>query len=224
MTITLVAETESQDTSGGTTTDAIDTTGADLLVLVLISLASTTEPTVSDNKGNTWSQRTAYSNPSARTRIYYAVNPTVGSGHTFAATGTSSFAAIAVSAYSGCDTSAPADQENGGTFSNVNSTTTGSVTPTEDGELLVAGFGFQQAGHPGGVSIDSGFSVDGTLANINGVAFGVVHAHKIQVSAGAENPQLSWSINGSGSMAIATFKAAGANNSVLLPFMMHMHG
>jgi hypothetical protein len=53
-------------------------------------------------------------------RLYYAANPTVGSGHTFSYTGASNFSSIFVAAFSGVATSSPFDKENGATSSATN--------------------------------------------------------------------------------------------------------
>jgi hypothetical protein len=209
MAIALVAsEIALSATGNSVTTGAIDTTGADLLILQLESFLSATEPTVSDSKGNTWTPLTAYgTGVNTRTRIFYSVNPTVGSGHTFTATGLSTFPSIVASAWSGADTATPFDQENGATIAaSSTSAQTGSVTPSEDGELIIAAWGHDSA-TTGTPSVNGGFTLLEAAPN-NGQAFGIAQAYLIQTSAAAANPTLSWTGGTAGSTAIATFKAA----------------
>lgn len=208
----LVSSVIGQGTADAVTSAGIDTTGATILAFGLISYGAATEPTVSDSKGNTWTQRTAYTDGVTRTRVYYAANPTVGSGHTFTATGTGSFSAVAVSAHDGIATTTPYDVENGGSFSSGTTGSTGSVTPSEDGELLVAVWGYAANGQPTGVSVDNSFTVMGQASN-TGNSFGVAHAYLYQTPAAAVNPAASWTGSTSGSAAIATFKAAGGGDT-----------
>lgn len=216
MAVALVSSIVSQGTSGAVTSSAIDTTGATLLVLVLISYASATESTISDSKGNTWTQRTAYINGTLeRTRIYYCASPTVGSGHTFAASGTGSFPAIAVSAYSGTAASSPYDVEAGTQNSSTTSKATGSVTPSQNGDLLVVGAGFGSVGAPVSPAINSSFNVLGSVGNVNGVSFGVCHGYYVQPTAGAINPTISWTTASSIACSITGFKQS--SGGLLLP-------
>src|SRR5690349_3343729 len=98
--------------SGGSTTSAIDTTGADFIVVgVLYSQAH--HPTVSDSKSNTWTAvGSAHDSSQEGVQLYFCHNPTVGSGHTFSALASSSFASPFVIAFSGSDAS-PLDQQTG---------------------------------------------------------------------------------------------------------------
>lgn len=215
--MSLVVSTVAQDTLNGVTSSAIDTTGANFLALVLASYATSTEPTVSDSKGNTWTQRTAYTEGlTSRIRIYYCLNATVGTGHTFTASGTASYPAIAVSAHSSIATSSAYDVENGGDFASGTSAAAGSVTPSENGELLIAGWMHAAVGAPGSPSVDSSFTVMGSAGNVSGQSFGVAHAYYYQPTAGAVNPTLSWTTSSNGARAIATFKVTAAGGGVAL--------
>ncbi len=85
-TVSLVAHT---GVAGAGPSGAINTTGANLCVANLHS--STTTTTFADSKSNTWIAARPYINPSltVANNMYFVFNPTVGSGHTFTATGTS---------------------------------------------------------------------------------------------------------------------------------------
>lgn len=215
MAIALVAHTSAGSSNGGVsvTTGAIDTTGASLLLAFVGDYNSVTASTVSDSKSNTWTALTTYSggtNP--RARIFYAKNPTVGTGHTFTATapGAATFPGVAFYAFSGADTTAPFDspQENGG--GNTVSGTSfqpGSVAPSVDNELLFTGICLD--GTFSAPTVDSSFTIGDSVAFSNGQTFGVFVAYQIQTTATTRNPTLSWTTavtNKAG--AIGTFKAA----------------
>lgn len=188
-------------------TTSIDTTGVDLLIVTVSYFnptQSTTPYTVVDNKSNTFTPRTVYNTgTNSSVAIYYAQAPTVGSGHTFTAT-SAEFASICVAGFSGSITS-PFDQENGNGSTSTSSIQPGSVTPSENNELVISGVVAHTGGDP--FSINSGFTIavqnDGSPSSFPGGL-----AYIIQTSAAAVNP--SWSLAGSGqaAAAIATFKAA----------------
>jgi hypothetical protein len=164
------------------TTGAIDTSGANFLVLAVSGIATVTF-TVTDSKGNTWVPRTAYvAGAIVQVQVFYATNtPTVGSGHTFTVTkdsGPSFFPAGAVAAFSGAHATAPFDQENGSSGNGVSFVSTGNVTPTQDNELIIAAASFS-----GTLPVVTG----GSLAVLDEVAaaasMGISLAYEIQTSA-----------------------------------------
>jgi len=125
------------------TTGAINTIGANLLVMIVPCNAGPT--TVSDSAGNTWTgltQRgTGTSDPSIR--IYYCYNPTTSTTHTFSsALGTANYASMIVFAFSGA-LGSPFDQEAGTVVTSAHSVQPGSITPSGSGYLYVAGIGYQ---------------------------------------------------------------------------------
>jgi len=192
----------------GVTTGAIDTSGASLLVVSLASHSGASENTLSDSKSNTWIPLT---DPGGviRLRLFYATNPTVGSGHTFTASDVvSSFPAVAVASFSGANTSSPFDVENGASGLSFTTLQPGSITPTEDNELVISALTHQQLSDP--VGIDGGFTITDQVQLVGGLAFGLAFAYLIQTSAAAANP--TWSINdaANGSAVIASFKVPAA--------------
>lgn len=199
MAVALVASTKKNGTGNSVTSNAIDTTGATLLIVATNSSGSAAIPVISDNKGNTWNTLTTYS----RTVISYAVNPTVGTGHTFTGTRTSSFPSIVVGAFSGAKLSSPFDQQNGATTASATSLSTGSITPTENDELLVFALGRNASS---AVSVNVG-SILEDQANAPGTAYGIAIGYEIQTTATARNPQFSWSGATGAGAAIASFKA-----------------
>lgn len=192
MAIAHVVSTAKSLGSTGGTSDAVDTTGADLIVLVVAFYEQT--QTVSDSNGNIWTliRRETYFDI-ASCSLYYCKNATVGAGHTFtvssAAGGNSS---VAVSAFSGANTTAPLDQQNGAQVTFVSTAQPGSITPSQDNCLVAAGI---MIGDNESVSsIDGGF----TLAAQAGTAFSTARAgiaYLIQTTAAASNP--TWTISGS---------------------------
>ena len=195
MAFALVASTER---AGAGTSPAVDTTGADLLVAVLSAGATLSAP--SDSKGNTWTKLNTYTGSfSSELAIYYVAAPTVGSGHTFTANG--STPGLCVAAFSGAATSGPFDEQNG-QVEGASPRSTGSVTPTENDELVVAGAG----GLYSGGSIGAGFTVAQDVNIGPGANFGSALAYLIQTTAAGVNP--AWTSANDCSAAIATFKAA----------------
>lgn len=211
MAIALVTSRQDAPGANGGSTTAIDTTGADLLVLVVHEYSGGSHSTPSDSKSNTWTGLTVRDNGSlTRTRIYYAKNPTVGSGHTFTYSASGSFPLIQVLAFSGADLSAPFDQENGTTGSSA-SAAPGSVTPGVDNEALVAAV----CNNGGITAVGSSFTLELNMNTVAGVNMGGATAYKVQTSAGAENPAFTLSAS-PWSAVIATFKAAGGGGGATI--------
>lgn len=185
-------------TGNNVTTGDIDTTGVNLIILAISTYAGSATP--SDSKTNTWSALTSYGGVGDKIRLYYSVNPTVGSGHNFTASSTALFPSIAVATFSGSHAT-PFDAENGGATA-----TTGSITPVGDNELVVSGVSW----YPGGtVSIDgTGFSITDQVNYVAGQHMGAALAYKIQASVGAENRTWSGVTFTEVATTIAAFKAA----------------
>ena len=191
------------------TTSAVDTTGANLLVVVTGDEGFS----VSDSKGNTWTLAVqAAASGSPYSRIYYCYNPTVGSGHTF--TVGLSYGAIAVAAYSGSDSS-PLDQT-GATATGALVTTfaSGNITPTTDNQLVVSGIGVGKSANT--LTIGSGMSVAASKNAATGVTYGAAIAWIAQTTAAAINPSWSWTSSGEAASPIASFKMVAGGGTVTL--------
>jgi len=210
MAYSLIANTIKGTTNfNDVTTDAIDTTGANLIYIALSRYSLGNPETVSDSKSNTWTQvTTADPDFGGQDKVigYYCANPTVGSGHTFSSSGTTDLSTIQVSAWSGA-ASSPLDQENqnGATGTSIQP---GSITPSEDNELILSAYAVNVFPGTDTYSIDSGFSILDQSPG-SSAAFGLGVAYKIQTSATAVNP--TWSTNGSSqhqAAKIISFKAA----------------
>jgi hypothetical protein len=207
MAITRVGTAVKANGASTFTTGAIDTSGADLLVMVVGYF--TTPTSVSDSKGNTWTALTEKTGGgSPRVRIYYAWNPTsVGTGHTFTVTQAGSLlGACVVQAYAGAKTASdPFDQEsNASANGNI---TLGSLTPSVDDCLLVTGLS-NDAMSAATTSINGSFTIQGFQDHVGGTSFGAGHADLIQTTAAAASP--TWSNSASACVAVmAVFTPAG---------------
>ncbi len=195
------------------TTPAIDTTGASLLIAAVGDFEQVTASVVTDSKGNIWTTNPPTPQPDTtalqqRAQIYYCLPTSVGTGHTATATkggASASFPGLVFAAFSGSKPATPFDQENGlahaaggGPYS------PGSVTPSEDNELVLAVIAAAQVET---YTIDNGFTIIENQALVLSNAFGIALAYKIQTTAAAVNPAWSPNTSGSFSLQIATFKA-----------------
>lgn len=198
--------------TGAAVTAAMDTTGATLLIISASEYDSgiSGSSVVSDSKANTWTPLTLYveGGVSSQTKFYYCVPPAgkTGSGHTFQSSGGGAtyYGVVCAAAFSGGHSS-PFDVENGSEASGVSTKQPGSVTPSQNGELIVVG-GCISTG-ASFTSIDSGMTILENVPNVGGQHIAGALAYKVQTTAAAINPQ--WTMSGSGSVsaAIATFKA-----------------
>jgi hypothetical protein len=176
-------------------TAAIDTTGADLLVA---SLGSNNPATLTDNKGNTFTQIAARNECS----LWYNRGGTVGSGHTFTPNNTG---AIVVAAFTG-SVASPLDQFNSTLVGYSTAAQTGSITPTQSAELIVA------TTYMGAVattaSVDSGFTIILQIPSGGPQNQGTALAYLIQSVAATVNPTFSLAAGAYMHTAIASFKHA----------------
>lgn len=216
MTFALVAETfKAGSSSGPGTTSAIDTTGADLIVIATSwygSTANYNSNTLSDSEGNTWTLINEIE-AVAGCALWYCYNPSTNASHTFSlSSAASTFSSIGVLAFSGAAAS-PLDQANENSAASSATVQPGSVTPTEDNELVVTCHAQWNSGDAatidGGFTIPSGHSIPATTS----VRTGLGDAYLIQTTASAANPTWDWTNSASGPAVIATFKAAAAPSS-----------
>jgi hypothetical protein len=141
-----------------TTTSAINTTGATLLVVTVTQYSGAGAGTLSDNKSNSWSTAVG---PiivgETESWIFYSTTGNVGSGHTFAFAGGTA-AAVDVQSFSQTATSSALDQTNSNTSTgNITSLQTGSVTPSIIGEVIIAGWTADNS--TASLSINSSFTI-----------------------------------------------------------------
>jgi len=210
----LVTPVTGNGVNGGTTA-AMDTTGANLLLMSVGLYGPGSGPvTVSDSKGNTWIGLTLHGTSGGNFhKIYYCVAPPAGKlgpGHTFSYAATTSYGALVAQAWSGVDTAAPVSGENGadGTPATL---AAGPVTPPTPGCLIVTGIVHDNNGGAT-VTIDSGFTIAGSKPYVPGTSMGSHAAYLIQAVAATVNPV--WTVTGGSpkTASIAVFKA-GADAS-----------
>src|SRR5262245_28742353 len=199
------------------TTSAIDTTGADFLVVVIgyFSSGLTRTVTITDSKvGNVWTPLTVSDDGvQIACQIVYCKNPAqVGTNHTFTGTsvGGNALPSICIATFRGADLTSPFDVQNGAFNTGSTSLQTGSVTPGSNFELIITGLG---SGASITEAIDSGFTIldqNDQGAHNQGSAL----AYKLKTDVLAENPTWSWSGSVAVAARIATFKqAAGGGGS-----------
>lgn len=191
------------------TTTGIDTTGANLIVIITAHYHETGRGpvTVSDSKGNTWTALTTYvaGDPGCKVQPFYSASPTVGTGHTFTASTAAgaTYHVIAVAAFSGAHAT-PYDTINGASSAGATSLAAGSITPSQDNCLVICGMGYEDST---AASVDSGMSATNTIASTaNNEGCGL--AYKIQTTAAAINPTWSWTNSVACASAVFSFKAA----------------
>lgn len=207
--------------SGGTTT-AMNTTGANLIVLYVSYYHDYVGSlTISDSKGNTWTALTGSgTTTSVGCKFYYCLNPTVGSGHTFTSGGTA-YSSIHASAWSGAHASATLDQQNGATGTSVTSLSTGSVTPTEDNELIIYGCSGGTSTSADITAVNVGTLEDHWPGNVAADSYAGGVGYEIQTTATARNPSFTNAITTTLAARIVTFKAAAGGGGGSVPNFYH---
>lgn len=193
-------------TATNATSPAIDTTGANLLV-VSASWSDWTIPTVtiSDNKGNTWIGLTVYRNfSSSGTQFFYAKNAIVGAGHTFTVSSSAaSSPTVIVHAFANVDTTAPFDKVDGLAGGTSGPLSGGTVTPAVNNSLVIATL------RHGNATVST---ITVNLPNLSKNA-GNATAYDIQTTITTVNPQ--WNFSGGTDNAVASvavFKPAAATD------------
>ena len=187
-------------------TSSIDTTDASLIVVGLAWYNSAPPANLTDSKGNTWTALTSQSANGGFTRLqfFYCSPCVVGSSHTFSSS--NGFVSIGVMAFSGTAVLSPLDQQNGSVTSSTTTIQPGSVTPSQNNELVITAFGTGNFTSQS-VSIDSGFSTPITNSETTSAMI-LSMSYLIQTTATAKNP--TWTVSSSlnNASTIATFKAA----------------
>lgn len=198
-------------TSNNVTTTGIDTSGANLVVIAVTGYGGTAiAPT--DSKSNTWTGLTLQvTTGTARSRLFYCSPCTVGSGHTFTITTTGGYPSLAVASFSNILASSPSDVETGAITNSGTTLSTGSITPSQNNELIVSGIAAGATGDPdGGVAktIGAGMAIIDQVLYGGGTHLSGGLAYKVQTAATAINPAWSWAATSDAAVTIASFKAA----------------
>jgi len=203
----LVAHTAAgSGNAANVTTPAIDTSGANFLIVATGLFSSFVAP--ADSKGNTYSFLTAYSSVlGGFVRLWYCLTPTVGPGHTFSVPGSSvNYPSICAAAFSAAG-ALMFDVQNGAQAVGASAPIIqpGVVNPGQVNELIltavVTGLNADSVS-----SISTGFVITDLVASSNLFHLGLGMAYQIQTAATPENP--TWVGTGLQAAAIATFRLA----------------
>lgn len=215
MAITRVAMSTLKFGNAGFTSDAIDTSslsGANgLLVVPLASYEA--GATVSDNKGNTYTPLTQYGAEGRWARIWYCLNPAVGSGHTITVAGAATYDNGCLIAYSGVSAY---DTSTGSSAFNPTTISPGSINPAGSGELFITMASTYTSDITTIDTATSGFTVLGHLSGTESMAV----AELIEITAASKNPV--WTNPDTAkhmacAMAAFTPAASGGGGSIILP-------
>lgn len=192
----------------GATTAGVDTTGANFLVVTCHGDNGDTF-TVSDSKSNTWVPGTPRDNgTTTRTQVFYCLATSVGSGHTFTVSSAAE-SYIGAQAWHHDGDAVALDAENGNIqTSTVQSLTTGSITPSVDGALIIDALTIS-ANFGGTPTLSVGTLLD---FDDGGSSFGAAQGWYKQTTASAVNPLFSWTTGHSCTAAIAAFIATSTGN------------
>lgn len=186
-------------------TSAIDTTGANLLVIAVSTFKSNTS--VSDNKSNTWTPLTRWPSSGGGDnwiRLFYCHGGTVGTGHTFSVT-SGDAPSLAVYAFSNIAAS-PFDQENGShNLGSQTTISTGSITPSQANTVLISAL-CTYSNDFSTATIDNGFTFTDSARDVFNMTVAI--AYKIVTSASATN--VTWTypagVGGGFAASITSFK------------------
>lgn len=193
----------------GALAGSINTTGANFLIAGIGYYGPGGSPGISDSKGNTWVGLTAHLATGVGHRFFYVKNATVGTSHSFTLSGGEIYPGAVIHAFANV-LDAVAEAENGASATaGGTSLATGSVTPTLNGSLVLAGFG-------GSIGTGNTPGVTGGLTQTTWTQgannFCSSTGYLVQGTAAAINPTWSWgssSPHGVG-VSIAVFKPVAA--------------
>lgn len=194
------------------TSPPVDTTGSNF-ISVSSSNYNLNAVSLSDNLANVWTLDITQASSQQTTNIWSCHNPTVGAGHTFTLTGvgTPSYCTISVVWASGISNIAVQSTNSVGSV--APSIQPGSVTPAENGDLIITS-NCSWSSTSG--SIDSGFSSNYVPFNTSNSNLAGGMGWLIQPTAAAINP--TWTFSGSVpcAAAIAVYKATQIATSYTL--------
>lgn len=196
--------------TGTSTSTTFDTSNSNLILVGIVAYQAEPFPVLTDSKGNTWTALTLRTSTASQQhlKLFYCVNPVVGTGHTFTVTqggGGFFYGAIQISWFSGASGGYDSN-ENGinGSASSTTSIQPGSLTPSMDGCLLATLIGFNASTTT--PTIDLSFSVRTFTNYSGGNNFGGAFATLIETTAAAKNPTWSYASNVYVNSEIAVFR------------------
>jgi hypothetical protein len=197
------------------TTSALDCTGADLIVIAV--QGNNGAYTVHDSQNNTYTLIDSHTDSSNVKSVFYCQSPSTSNAQTFNIVESFIFAAIFVQVFSGSSAS-PLDAHTQGSGFFSATCQPGSITPSENNELLICFGTVYSSTGANFVSIGGGFSTTNQNPNTGSALTGGL-AYLIQTTATASNPTLT--IDDANGFPIAfqvAFKAASAPTSSVGPY------
>lgn len=174
----------------------MDTTGASFIVVV--ASFSVTQPSIVDNKGNTYVSVGVHAGGFAAGHEVFVVQgtPVVGTNHIFTA-GAGFAMNICVAAFTGV--SPTFEDDASATSASASALNTGSLTPLQNGSLLIAGWSTNNNTGAADAAIDNGFQILENEPAVASSRVGCALAYLVQPTAAAINPQ--WSQPGASAVA-----------------------
>lgn len=213
-----MAKIFSVEANGGPTS-SVDSTGCTLIAAWVRPDGAPAPPFISDSEANTWTARTAVSEPSFGIggRWFYCENPTTDAAHTF----TSGYGSLLiVIGFSEVDTSGGAfDKETTSTTGGggASSLTVSSTTPSQTGSLLLSGISlYSDAGARTDPVLGGGWTTDEAIDWAGSGRLGGGLGHLIQAApAGVTAP---WTWTGGtayvpGSIIVFKYSGSGGGGS-----------
>lgn len=186
----LITHTIKGSTDGDTvTTDPMDTTGADFIMIAVVAASAAIAPEISDSEGNTWTGQGAdgLEDFFHTIQYFYCVSPNVGASHTFTYTPglSGKKPSIDVSAWAGVGASVNDDPHTSSTGTSI---AFDPYTPSNVSELC-----FLSLGRTGGSSATplTGFTTMGEVAP-SGTAVGLALAYRIAPDTSTITPDWTW--------------------------------
>lgn len=174
------------------TTSAIDTTGANLIVINQTAFLAGIG-VISDSKGNTWTALTQRG-ATATQRAYYCLNPAVGSGHTFTSTGITD-GSLQVLAFGTSGVALTFDSTTGTT--GTGEAQPGSITPAGATSLVITAIAYSNSGQEV-IGLSSGYVIgelDPAVGAPSSTIGGGIGYTRL-TAATAQNPK--WNFSGTG--------------------------
>ncbi len=185
--IALIANTTAVGANTTTTSPAISTTGASLIVVTLSQFGGAGFAAVSDSVFNSYTAGPSNTTGNiCHVAMFYKYAPSTSASHTFTFTGSSVYAGIYVQVFSGTTGSTIDQQNNNVTPGPTTTTQPGSITPANNNEVVTSGVCFSDS--------SATYSVNSSMIrtdtnNWNGSSNeGGAAAYIVQTSAGAINP------------------------------------
>lgn len=220
MPITRIASTKGFGQNGYTAT-GIDTTGANLLIWTTADNGGAA-PTLTDTYNNTWVLIQRYVPIAVATSMYYCLSAVVGSSHTFTCNKATGANSGQIRAYSGVKTTGALDQSNANLAFGTTTIQPGSITPSENDELIITAYEFDNdSALP---TINSGFgNIVGDIGS-GGTYLGSVSADLIQGTAAAINPTWTRTSSNNNYAIISSFRAAPAVPAASIGYRLTMAG